>query len=190
MLGQQPGEKYWSLDDSKKLVKGARYLFIVAAPANTVDCCGAGTASDQLTQFGWGDQAPGIGMSFSAPPEAYKQAMQVLVSQNLPTPQIWQVIATWNGADGAVLPAKTSSGSIYFGPIFVENTFVGPPPAPEPQPQPTPVQPPVVVPTSKWPSVIGFFAGALIIGGAWWYARSNYRPALKPALGREGCCGG
>jgi len=170
MLAQQPGEKYWSLDETKQLSTSKRYLFIIAAPASMRNCCGAGTIDEVLTQQGWAVAG------YSAPPEAYAQAMQVLVSQNLPTPKVWQVIGMWKGAEGAVLPTK--NGQVYFGPIYIELDA----PAAQPDQQVTAPAPSVKPPV--WPSVVGFIAGIAVIGGAWMYARKSMAtPALSFAGG-------
>jgi len=167
MLAQQPGDVSWLLNEARTLSKGTTYQFILAMPGTLQDCCGAGSAADLLTQQGWSVT------SFNAPPPGYAQAMQVLVSQNLPTPTVYMVLATWNGVDGAVLPPN--NGQLYFGPIYTEYMFVGPP-APEPQPAPEPPVTPTV-----WPSVAGFVAGVAIIGGAWWYVRKHATAPMVPA---------
>jgi len=159
------GEKYWSLVETKQLSTDKRYLFIVAVPATMQNCCGAGTIDGVLTQQGWATAG------YSAPPETYAQAMQVLVSRDLPTPKVQQVIGTWKGAEGAVLPSK--NGQVYFGPIYVELDAPAQPDQPAAPPTP-------LVKPSVWPSVIGFFAGVVLIGGTWMYVRKSMAtPALS-----------
>jgi len=155
----------WTLNATRQLSQGTQYQFILAIPNSMQDCCGTGTAADLLTQQGWSVT------SYSAPPAGYAQALATLVSQNLPAPQIFMVLATWQGASGAVLPPN--SGMLYFGPVWTGYAFVGPP-APEPQPE-APVTTPPVEP-SVWPSVLGFAAGVALLGGAWWYVRKTMVP--------------
>lgn len=155
----------WALNTTRLLSKGSQYQFVLAISNTMQDCCGAGSAADLLTQQGWSVT------SFGSPPAGYAQALETLVSQNLPSPQVFIVLGTWQGTDGAVLPPN--SGMLYFGPIWTGYAFVGPP-APEPQPEPAPSGPPVE--PSMWPSVLGFIAGVGIIGGAWWYARKTMMP--------------
>ncbi len=165
MLAQQPGEMSWTLNTTRQLSQGTQYQFILAIPSTMQDCCGTGSANDLLTQQGWSVT------SYGAPPAGYAQALETLVSQSLPTPQVFMVLATWQGTSGAVLPPN--SGMLYFGPVWTGYAFVGPP-APEPQPE-APVTTPPVEP-SVWPSVLGFAAGVALLGGAWWYVRKTMVP--------------
>lgn len=174
MLGQQPTvEKYWSIDTTRELATGERYLFLVAVSSATTE----DATWNMLTSFGWNV------VSFNAPPADYQKALQVLLSQNLPQANIWQVIGTWTWP-ASTLPANT--GPVYYGPVYVEVTVVNAPPGGGQQPQQPPQQAPQQ--PSAWPAVLTALAGVAVVGGIWWYASKHPGHALENPLQRD--CGG
>lgn len=153
MLAQQPGEKSWVIDSTRSLNPGVRYMVLVVVPQEWSE----DQAAQLLAQQGWNVT------SFNAPSDSQKQAIAAL--SNLGSPNAWNVIATWQGAP-TTLPKNI--GNLYYGPIYFEYAFSGPPNIPSTPPEPLPI----------WPMAVAFVSGVVLFGGAWWYLKRSDARAL------------
>jgi hypothetical protein len=153
MLGQTP-DNFWSLEPGRQLVSGNRYLFLIATPnAWTED-----QAEAILTAAGWNV------VSFNAAPPEYQAAVQNIANSSLPAPHVSMILGVWNGTT-STLP--TSSGDLYFGPIYAETKAVA-----GPDDTTTDVQ---ITQNANGSSggiaLLGLAAGGLIVLGISWAAR-------------------